>query len=62
MVLGRKVQRIASYIARTSEDRANDPDEFARRFVKGLQVKQDVQKDAAQRAFERGLPDRARYH
>lgn len=54
--LGRTVNRSKSYFARAAEHRAADPSEFLRRFLKGQWVKQDVQKDAKQRAFERSLP------
>lgn len=54
--LGRSVNRTASYFCRAAAQRASDPVEFHRRYLKGIATQQDVQKTALQRAFEKALP------
>lgn len=56
--LGRSVNRTASYFVRAAAQRASDPVEFHRRYLKGVAVLQDIQKDGRQRAYERELANR----
>jgi len=50
--LGRSVNRTASYFCRAAAQRASDPIEFHRRYLKGIATQQDIQKTALQRAIE----------
>lgn len=54
--LGRSVNRTDSYFRRAAAQRASDPVEFHRRYLKGIATQQDIQKTALQRAFEKALP------
>lgn len=52
----RTVDRRAQYFARSANHRASDSYEYSRRFRKGEQIQQDIQKTSLQRAFEKALP------